>query len=142
MKECPNCAKQYDDNTTVCLACGATLFGKEDTTVEKKKMTKKRTNEEKKDITNILFFVTGVLLPILGFLAYLAYKDDNPKWAASARKGAIIGCFIELAVIALYILFMITLLVIALLIAVLSIILWVVTSIFSMIGAFFSVLFI
>lgn len=77
MAFCRNCGAQIHDEAVVCVNCGVA--------VEKPKTAK----EDDKKSGGFAFLC--FLIPVLGLILYLVWKDDYPLKAKSCAKGAIIG---------------------------------------------------
>jgi len=84
MKFCSKCGKEVEDEAQVCVHCGCWVAG----TPEKK---------NKSDGKSILVLILSLLIPILGLILYLVWKDEYPLKARSAGQGAIIGVVIIVA---------------------------------------------
>lgn len=78
---CRNCGKECDDKAVICIHCGC-LTGNNDG---------KKIFEE--DAPSVLFVLIGFLLPLVGFILFLAYLNTAPKKAKSAGHGALLGFF-------------------------------------------------
>ncbi len=77
MKYCPKCGKQLVDEAVICVACGC---------AQSKKSFGKQT-----DGSNFGWGFLGFLIPLLGLILYILWKDTMPKKAKSAGIGAIVG---------------------------------------------------
>ena len=86
MKYCTKCGKQIVDDAVVCVHCGCSVASK--TAVD--------------DAPSTAFAVLGFFIPIVGLILYLVNKDNSPKKAHSAGKGALIGFFVSLGLSILY----------------------------------------
>lgn len=50
------------------------------------------------DKGGILWFLLGFILPIVGFILWLVWKNSKPNRASSLIKGAVVGFVIGVAV--------------------------------------------
>lgn len=85
MKHCPTCERQFENKSTVCAYCGTPLQH-----INGTKATEKHSSG------SFLFWILGFCFPTIGFLIYLAYKDDHIGRSRSARAGAFVGCIAAL----------------------------------------------
>ena len=81
MAFCRNCGAQIHDEAVVCVNCGVA--------VENPKTAK----EDDKKSGGFAFLC--FLVPILGLILYIVWKDDYPLKAKSCAKGAIVGVIIS-----------------------------------------------
>ena len=81
MKYCQKCGKEIVDDVIVCPGCGCQIG-----------------NIDSNDAPSIGFAILSFFIPILGLILYLAWKDNSPKKAKSAGKGALIGFIISIAI--------------------------------------------
>jgi len=79
MKYCSKCGKEIEDDAVICIHCGRAV---NDGTVSR---------SADADAPNTGFAVLGFLIPLVGLILYLVYKDTQPLKAKSAGKGALIG---------------------------------------------------
>jgi len=94
MKFCTKCGSQLFDTAVVCPNCGCPQRGGTVTG----------------DSRNAGWAVLGFLVPILGLILYLIWKDDMPLRAKSVGKGALIGFVVSLVLIVLYMILFVTML--------------------------------
>lgn len=80
MAYCRNCGNLIDERAYVCLKCGCAV---EDNSVNP--------NDKKSGGFAFLCF----LIPLLGLILYLVWKDEMPLKAKSCAKGAIISVIIS-----------------------------------------------
>ena len=78
MKYCSKCGKEIEDDAVICVHCGRSVNEGVATRTEV-------------DAPNTGFAVLGFLIPLVGLILYLVYKDTQPLKAKSAGKGALIG---------------------------------------------------
>lgn len=74
---CKKCGILNDDKLNFCVNCGNKL--------------KETASEHSTGINRIWYGVLGFIVPILGLIFYVAYKDDNPKISKTSFKGAVLG---------------------------------------------------
>lgn len=91
---CKKCGILNDDNLNFCVNCGNKL--------------KETAVNHATGINRIWFGILGFVVPILGLIFYVAYKDDNPKISRTSFKGAVLGLaaptIIAVIVLLLYVL--------------------------------------
>lgn len=75
---CNNCGKEIDDKAVVCVHCGVPT---------------KSTNAPAQEDGSLGCLLGGVcfLVPIVGLILYLMWKDTTPMKAKEAGKWALIG---------------------------------------------------
>ena len=75
---CPNCgAPDIDTRAVICPKCG----------VE----TGFTTNSQKTDSGSVVNWIIGFLIPIIGILMYVLWKDEKPVSAKQALNGSLIS---------------------------------------------------
>jgi len=85
MKFCTKCGAQLDEGASFCPSCGARADGTEPY------MPPQPQYNNTEDSPSFLYALLGFLFPIVGLILYLVMHDTQPKRAASAGKGALIG---------------------------------------------------
>lgn len=80
---CRSCGSEVDNNLLTCPNCGDNLKVEEE-----KKMQNDPVIE---DIGGIIWFLIGVVVPILGLVLFIVWKDDKPKNSKSSGIGALAG---------------------------------------------------
>ncbi len=83
---CPNCGAPVDENANVCTKCGVRLAKEE----------KKQVSEDK---NSIALDILGLLIPIVGLILYLCYKNQSPTKAKNIGICALIGFILNLVLI-------------------------------------------
>ena len=84
MKYCTTCGAVLVDEAVICPKCGCAC--------ENKSVAKKN------DASSIGFAFLGFFFPIAGLILYLVWKDETPKKAKSAGKGALIGFIVSIVI--------------------------------------------
>lgn len=74
MAYCSNCGDELVPHSAVCINCGAAVN------------QRKRTSENN---TSVGYAILGFFFPIIGLILWLVWKDEYPRRAASAGKGAL-----------------------------------------------------
>ena len=77
MAYCPSCGESVRDNQDVCLACGAEL--------KEEKVVVSESGSQ------FGWGVLGFLIPIVGLILFLVWKDKKPSASKAAGIGALIG---------------------------------------------------
>jgi len=78
MNYCTNCGNKVDNNAFVCTRCGAKL--KDDVSIQASNSI---------DNGGFAWSVLGFFVPLAGLILYLVWKNEKPKTAKSAGKGAL-----------------------------------------------------
>jgi uncharacterized membrane protein YvbJ len=81
---CTNCGKQIDDNAVICSACG----------VPTKNYNKQV--QETDDSMGCLMGGLCFLLPIVGLILYLIWKDSKPISARFCARWGLFGFILEI----------------------------------------------
>ena len=91
MKYCVNCGKELADNAAFCPECGSRQ------TAEPVAVTSNTYEKPQApaDGSSFGFAVLGFLLPLVGLILYLVWKDSTPLKAKSAGKGALISVILS-----------------------------------------------
>ena len=85
---CPNCGQEIDDKAVVCPKCGVPVSGK------------KATNPN--DASSFGWAFLGFLVPIVGLILFLVWKDESPLKAKSCGKGALVSVIVSAAIGIIY----------------------------------------
>ena len=88
---CSKCGHEINDEAVICVHCGCSV---------ENKATAPAANNN--DAPNTGFAILGFLIPLVGLILYLVYKDTAPLKAKSAGKGALIGVIVSVAVSVFY----------------------------------------
>ncbi len=102
MKFCTKCGAQLDENARFCQSCGVRADGTEPY------MPPQPQYNNTDDSPSFLYALIGFLFPFVGLILYLAMQGTQPKKAASAGKGALIGFISSLVFVLLVIIIMAT----------------------------------
>ncbi len=94
MPYCSNCGKEVREDQDVCISCGKSLHPS----------TQKKVYDESESTGG--YAVLGFFFPLVGLILYLIWKDERPKAANSAGKGALIGVIVGVSISVLYFIFM------------------------------------
>lgn len=93
---CKNCGAQIDDQAVVCPYCGVpTGVGQPAAPQQAPQQNPYATAPVSADAPSMGFAVLCALIPLLGLILFLVWKDQYPLKAKSCGKGAIVGVCIE-----------------------------------------------
>lgn len=102
MKYCSNCGTQLADNANYCPNCGKAQSQQNyynDQTYLRN--SQQYTTPSQQDGKSFGIAILGFLIPIVGLILYLVWKDEMPLKAKSAGKGALVSViFYAVAIIA------------------------------------------
>ena len=79
MNYCTNCGSKVDSNAYVCTHCGVKL----------RNDVKPIQNNNSEDKGGFGWSVLGFFVPVVGLILYLVWKNEKPKTAKAAGKGAL-----------------------------------------------------
>lgn len=85
---CKNCGAEIDENAVICPKCGVATGGN-------KKVSSN-------DAPSGGFAFLCFLIPLLGLILYLVWKNEYPQKAHSCGKGALIGVIVSVVISILY----------------------------------------
>lgn len=85
MKYCCHCGKEVEDDAVICVHCGRSIASNKAANVVKME----------EDKSSGLWAFLGFLIPVLGLVMYLIWKDEYPLKAKSAGQGALIGVIVS-----------------------------------------------
>ena len=91
MKYCHKCGKELFDEAVVCPGCGCA----------------QKSVESINDASSFGWALVGFLVPLVGLILYLLWKDTTPLKAKSAGKGALVSAILYFVFLVLYIVFII-----------------------------------
>ncbi|MGN1170000.1 MAG: zinc ribbon domain-containing protein [Acutalibacteraceae bacterium] len=94
MKYCPYCGKEVMEGAAVCLGCGRSLNNFNNNT-NNYNPNPYQQNSSVPDAPSFGFAVLGFLIPVVGLILYLVWKDTTPLKAKSAGKGALISVIVS-----------------------------------------------
>lgn len=95
MKYCSNCGSNVNENAVVCVSCGAAIAN-----------TQLTANG---DTGGFGYALLGFLIPIVGLVLYLIWKDTKPKSASAAGKGALTSVILIFSIYFLLFILLLTL---------------------------------
>lgn len=87
IKYCPNCWSKVNDNQTFCPNCNNIIppdFSD---------------SNSPKENASILWTVLGFLVPLVGLILFLVWKNEKPKIAKKAGLGALIYVILYIMII-------------------------------------------
>ena len=90
MKYCRTCGADMVDNAVVCIRCGCAATG-----ISQQAAYGQNPN----DAPSKGFAILGFLIPVLGFILWLAWNNSSPQKAKSCGKGALWGTLVFITAI-------------------------------------------
>lgn len=84
MKYCTNCGNKLNENQAVCLNCGVLINN-----------NKNLNQNIETDNGGIGWSLLGFLIPIVGLILYLVWKDEKPITSKAAGKGALVSFIVS-----------------------------------------------
>lgn len=96
MKNCTKCGKELLDEAVICPACGCYA--------DEIPVKPNAEPDAESDAPSLLFSFIGFLIPLVGLILYLYFKEKEPLKANSAGKGALIRLGISLVIVFIYLL--------------------------------------
>lgn len=91
MAYCKNCGAEIQDQAVVCPYCGVA----------------QETKPAVVDNGGFGWGLLGFCMPLVGLILYLVWKDEKPRTAKAAGKGALITAIIQVVFVVFYVLLMI-----------------------------------
>lgn len=82
MRYCPNCGKQVDPKAVVCPNCGVALPAP---------TNNNNAINSQNDTGSNWWTVLGFLIPIIGLVLYIVWRNSEPQNAKKAGLGALIS---------------------------------------------------
>ncbi|MBP5242246.1 MAG: zinc ribbon domain-containing protein [Clostridia bacterium] len=92
---CKHCGKQINDDMSFCPYCGGSINGQAPVQAQPTEV----------DAPNMGYAVLGFLIPIVGLILYLIWKDQFPLRAKSAGKGALVALIVNIVFGFLFVIF-------------------------------------
>ena len=74
MPYCLNCGKEVDNNQEYCMNCGVAL-----------------SKPKKEDKGGFLWGLVGFLVPILGLIFFIIWREEKPKTSKAVGIGALVS---------------------------------------------------
>lgn len=81
---CTNCGNKLNDGADICTSCG--------------KYIKNQPSNVEVDEGGFIWGLVGFLVPVVGLVLYISWKNNKPKSSKSAGIGALIGFCINFVV--------------------------------------------
>lgn len=91
---CTHCGAECSDETLFCTKCGKKLEQNKEGS-----MTGKDATYVPDDAPSFGYAILGFIIPIVGLILYLVWKDQTPLRAGSAGKGALVSVILTAIVI-------------------------------------------
>ena len=89
---CRRCGKELNDEFKVCPYCGEPVDG---FNINVNPQYNQPVINENNDRGGFGWALLGFFIPIVGLILYLVWKNDKPKSAKSAGKGALISVILS-----------------------------------------------
>ncbi len=86
---CKTCGKEINDNAVICPNCGC-------------ETGKVQQTQKAEDAPSFGYGLLGFLIPIVGLIMFLVWKNDYPLRAKSVGKGALISVIISVVFSIIY----------------------------------------
>ncbi len=89
MPYCKNCGNEIDEKAVICVKCGSEV------------------KPEKKEEVGSTFIwgLIGFMVPVVGLILWLLWKDDYPKRSRSSGIGALVSTILSVVFVVLYFVF-------------------------------------
>ena len=100
MKYCTKCGREICDEAIVCIGCGCAVGN--GLALQNQDI---QTAPKNQDAPSLGYAFLGFFVPIVGLVLYLIWKDEAPKRAASAGKGALISFIISIVFTIIFVIF-------------------------------------
>ena len=98
MTYCKFCGKELEDDAVFCSKCGAHVEAEQyQSTNDFQSIIPKI-----EDSGHIAWGLLGFLVPIVGLILFLIWKDEKPKTSLMAGKGALISVILSIATTVLF----------------------------------------
>ena len=98
---CYNCGNKIVENDSYCPKCGTRLGSVN--------YNPNSQNISSEDNGGFGWGVLGYFIPLVGLILFLSWKDEKPKTAKAAGKGALISVIVNVVVSILFFILIITL---------------------------------
>lgn len=103
MNYCTNCGNKLDSNANYCNHCGLKIGNNIPEQMENNVSYQPVNNDD--DDGGIGWGLLGFFVPLVGLVLYIAWKNDKPKNAKSAGKGALISVILNIVLVIVCIIF-------------------------------------
>ena len=84
---CKKCGKEINDNAVICPSCGCATDKYE-----------QKNFKNESDSSSAGWAVLGFLLPLIGLILYLVWKEELPLRAKSIGKGALVSVIVNVVI--------------------------------------------
>lgn len=84
---CKKCGKEINDNAVICPSCGCATDKYE-----------QKNFKNESDSSSAGWAVLGFLIPLVGLILYLVWKDELPLRAKSVGKGALVSVIVNVVI--------------------------------------------
>lgn len=91
MNYCSNCGNKVEENHIYCLNCGVKL---------KNDVSENSNNHV--DDGGFVWGILGFFVPMAGLILYLVWRNERPKTAKKAGKGALFSVIFYIALVILF----------------------------------------
>lgn len=91
---CKNCGKELNEKYSVCLNCGVPIEGNQ---VNKNEVKENNNVTNEDDKGGFLWGLLGFLVPLVGLILFLVWRDSKPRTAKVVGKGALVSVILSIA---------------------------------------------
>ncbi|MBR2498482.1 MAG: zinc-ribbon domain-containing protein [Clostridia bacterium] len=88
---CTKCGKEIDDDARFCSNCGSSTGYQ-----NSQEFYQNKPQVSSEDKTSFWWALLGFLIPIVGLILYLIWKDEYPLRAKCCGKGALVSVILEI----------------------------------------------
>ena len=99
---CPYCGSKIPNDASFCPVCGNNIAS-----YHNDKSPNNYNADYNSDSGSIGWGILGFFVPLVGLILYLVWKDEKPKSAKMAGKGALISFMIYIVMLVIYIIFIV-----------------------------------
>lgn len=91
---CWNCGKEIDEKAAVCPNCGVMQI-RDTPDVSQIINSQRRARQEAESV--LIYALIGFFIPVAGLVLFLVWRDQYPRRALAAGKGALVSVILSVA---------------------------------------------